>query len=129
MTELRQEIARVLAESLTSTAPDCPHGCRIGGVTPDNHIRISGHVDLNGLATALLPLISKAEQRGAWQSIETAPKDGRTEIIGRDAAGRVRRTWYFAPSSRTQQWVRFEDNVPWKPIHWMPLPPLPTEEE
>ena len=68
----------------------------------------------------------KSSGEMGWMSIETAPKDGNTEIIGMNARGHVHKTWFFAPSSRTQQWVRSYDNVPWQPTHWMPLPASPS---
>lgn len=61
-----------------------------------------------------------------WQPIETAPTDY-TEIIGIDASGQIARTWFFAPSSRTQDWMRcgFGKQKPWHPTHWMPIPASP----
>lgn len=56
-----------------------------------------------------------------WMPIESAPKDG-TEVIGMDARGRVCRMWFFAPSSRTKNWLRFDDAKHFEPTRWMPLP-------
>ncbi|NBJ13299.1 DUF551 domain-containing protein [Microvirga arsenatis] len=73
----------------------------------------------------LAALAAEGQGREGWQDISTAPKDGRAEIIGIDGCGRVYKTWFFAPSGRTQQWLRAHDSVPWHPTHWMPLPAPP----
>lgn len=59
-----------------------------------------------------------------WRGIETAPRE-MTEIIGMAANGFIARTWHFAPSSRTQGWLRqgVRGTAWWLPIGWMPLPP------
>jgi hypothetical protein len=58
-----------------------------------------------------------------WRPIETAPKDY-TEVIGMDERGRIARTWFFAPSSQTQDWLLcgFGKQRPWRPRYWVPLP-------
>ncbi|SHK23731.1 hypothetical protein SAMN02745194_04516 [Roseomonas rosea] len=63
-----------------------------------------------------------------WKPIETAPTDY-TEIIGMDARGHVYRTWWFAPSSMTRDWLRVPGNKEWKPLWWMPLPPPPRSPD
>lgn len=64
-----------------------------------------------------------------WLPIADAPR-GMTEIIGMDAKGLIARTWYFAPSSRTQGWLRQGDRSDfwWEPKFFMPLPPPPSQE-
>ena len=53
-----------------------------------------------------------------WQPIETAPTDY-TEVIGMDASGRIARTWFFAPSSRTRDWLAVGGGrKKWHPIYW-----------
>ena len=56
-----------------------------------------------------------------WQPIETAPTDY-TEVIGINAKGHISRTWFFAPSSRSEYWLKIPNNTKWNPTHWMPLP-------
>lgn len=63
-------------------------------------------------------------ERHGWQPIDTAPTDY-TEVIGIDASGNVARTWFFAPSSRSQYWLKRPRNAKWKPTHWMPIPSAP----
>ena len=60
----------------------------------------------------------RAEERG-WMPIETAPKDG-TEIIGKDARGRIIKTWFHAPWEN--EWKTDALGI-WSPILWIPLPP------
>jgi len=82
-----------------------------------------------------------------WQPIETAPKDGRTLLLGyRNSHGNwrtVRGQWmsedyieefWEEPDNGSPGW--FEDSVeaddvpncwPIEPTHWMPLPPAPKE--
>lgn len=78
---------------------------------------------------SLTTTLEELRRAVGWQPIETAPKDGKTEVIGMNERGHVHKTWFFAPSSRTQQWVRSYDSVPWKPLHWMPLPALHQPNE
>lgn len=53
-----------------------------------------------------------------WQPIETAPTDY-TEIIGMDASGRIARTWFFAPSSTTSDWLAVGGGRrKWHPVYW-----------
>ena len=121
MTELRQEIARALRDSLESTAPDCPHGCRVT-VAPDFNAVIYGHVSLIGLANALLPLISKAEQRGAERMRERAAKvvEEGQETISSTRDGERR---HLTPRAKGNQLgLAFANAI-------RALPPLPTEEE
>ena len=63
-----------------------------------------------------------------WQPIETAPKDY-THVIGIDAKGAIARTWFFAPSSLTQNWLRvgLPGKAVWHPTHWMPIPTPPVQ--
>lgn len=56
-----------------------------------------------------------------WQPIETAPHG--VEIIGEDERGVIERTWYFAPSKTTRDWLKFSNNKPWHPVRWMPAQP------
>ena len=60
-----------------------------------------------------------------WQPIETAPTNY-TEVIGIDASGCIARTWFFAPSSRTQNWMKCGHGrqKPWLPTHWIPMPEM-----
>lgn len=69
-----------------------------------------------------------AEANGGWHPIETAPTNY-TNIIGIDRNGCVAKTWFFAPSSYTRNWMRcgFGKQKPWNPVGWMPLPAAPTE--
>ncbi len=62
-----------------------------------------------------------------WLPIETAPKDY-TQVIGIDAKGTIARTWFFAPSSLTQNWLRvgLPGKAVWHPTHWIPLPAPPS---
>lgn len=55
-----------------------------------------------------------------WQGIATAPTDY-THVIGTDAKGTVSRTWFFAPSSITREWLKVPGGGKWKPLYWMPL--------
>lgn len=59
-----------------------------------------------------------------WRPMEEAPRD-MTEVIGMGADGFIARTWHFAPSSRTQGWLRqgLRGTAWWLPIAWMTLPP------
>jgi hypothetical protein len=66
-----------------------------------------------------------AGELAGWQPINTAPTD-MTEVIGINERGRVYRTWFFAPSSQTRDWLRVPGNAPWRPTHWMPLPKPPA---
>lgn len=67
-----------------------------------------------------------------WLPIEEAAPSLR-EIIGavfRPGATKpaeVSMTWWWAPSSRTQEWQRPTKNGPraWKPTHWIPMPRAP----
>ena len=73
---------------------------------------------------------------GGWRPIETAPKDGRTVIVGRDMGdfGFVRGYGRFegAPGAFRGGWIShgFSEHTGdlglAHPTHWMPLPPPPT---
>jgi hypothetical protein len=56
-----------------------------------------------------------------WLTMDSAPLD-MTQVIGMDLKGAIYRMWFFAPSSRTRNWLRWPGNVRWKPVCWMPLP-------
>jgi hypothetical protein len=67
------------------------------------------------------------EAAGQWTSI--AAHDGTSkEVLGMDAKGHVEKTWYFAPSSSTKNWLRFRGNKPWTPTHWRHLPAPPETD-
>ncbi len=66
-------------------------------------------------------LLCEKERLGAgWLPIETAPTDY-THVIGIDAKGDVSRTWFFAPSSITRNWLKVPGGGKWQPVYWMPL--------
>lgn len=75
---MQDKIRGALTRSLTSTADDCPHGCRVEGLSDDGHAVIYGHVDLNALASAVLAALPKQEEgmvmvpRSALASDETS---------------------------------------------------------
>ena len=58
-----------------------------------------------------------------WLPIESAPHG--VEVIGEDERGVIERTWFFAASKTTQNWLRYSNNKPWHPVRWMPAPPNP----
>lgn len=62
-----------------------------------------------------------------WQDISTAPMD-MTELIGLCGPKDVRLIWFYAPSSRTRNWLDQRGRVV-KPTHWMPLPATPRRSE
>ena len=103
-TTVRDKIERVLEQSY-------------GPFGEGNARRMANHI-VNALPDLTAP---------QWQPIDTAPKDY-TEIIGIDVCGRIAKTWFFAPSSYTRDWMRcgFGKQKPWTPTHWMPLPDAPT---
>jgi hypothetical protein len=68
-----------------------------------------------------------AEARGAWQPIETAPKDGTRVllcVVGTQSAGRDDREYYHMASWGIDHWQPFIPND-W--THWQPLPSPPQE--
>lgn len=89
----------------------------------------------------------QAPQGGGWQPIETAPKDGRTMLLGCSNSHKKWRTmrgqWmseayidenWEDPDDATPGWyetVVEGDDIPncWyiTPTHWQPLPAAPTE--
>src|SRR5688572_22934538 len=62
-----------------------------------------------------------AQQDGAWQSIETAPKDG-SEVLVSDC-GLVRVG--FWDQARGGVWSKWPGRENIKPTHWQPLPAPP----
>jgi|GEM_PF-3018392 len=91
--------------------------------------------------------ISRLREFGQWQPIDTAPKDGRTVLLGyfnaHDKWRTLRAQWmtqeeideWEDPDSFAPGW--FETSVeaddapscwPTSPTHWMPLPPAPEKE-
>jgi hypothetical protein len=56
-----------------------------------------------------------------WQPMDTAPRNG-TSVLGIDAKGRTRKIWWFAPSSRTQNWFNCETQAKFYPVGWIPWP-------
>ncbi len=70
----------------------------------------------------------RASQGPGWQSIESAPKDGRDILLagGGTGSGQWRRVGYWA--RRVEVWS-IDCVVPLsEPTHWMPLPPVPSLE-
>lgn len=69
-----------------------------------------------------------------WQPIETAPKDG-TRILATGDGTTVVTLWGKANHVPLYSWLLLdvpydpEDYDFWKPTHWQPLPPPPTEQE
>lgn len=105
---LRAKLAEVQAEIRVTHA--CNRGLvRLNEATQDRADR----------AEAALAAQIEAD---AWQPIDTAPTDY-THVIGIDAKGCVARTWFFAPSSLTRQWLRvgLPGKAVWHPTHWKPL--------
>jgi hypothetical protein len=60
-------------------------------------------------------------QWDGWQPIETAPKDG-TVIIARNRVYDVQETWWFRPSSRTENWLKRGGKV-FHPVDWLCISP------
>lgn len=60
-----------------------------------------------------------------WQTMETAPKDGRTVLTYVAGLGMGQMTLYFMDG----YWREQANGMGLKidPTHWMPLPPSPTE--
>lgn len=87
------------------------------------------------------------EPVAGWQSIETAPKDGRTMLVGyfnSNGKWRTMRGRWYSQETIEDEWedpdlagegwyetVVESDDYPncwWtEPTHWMPLPPAPTK--
>lgn len=61
-----------------------------------------------------------------WQPISTH-NGGTKEVLGINAQGDIRKIWFFAPSSNTQNWLTM-DQKKWNPTHWMPLPEPPSPQ-
>lgn len=66
----------------------------------------------------------------AWQPIETAPKDGDTEVLIYGALGTIKVAWY---SGGEWKWEYDNDmtygSTVYRPTHWMPLPEPPDGEQ
>jgi hypothetical protein len=64
-----------------------------------------------------------------WQPIETAPKDGLTDILMFQNGGIYMATWSrLGPLPNTKfGWVS-NTGYQLEPTHWMPLPPCPAEK-
>ena len=98
----------------------------------DSDVIRSAAAAITTLRAQLAEVIARAEQAeaeraaqieaDAWQPIETAPTDY-THVIGIDAKGCIARTWFFAPSSLTREWLRIglPGKAIWHPTHWKPL--------
>lgn len=66
-----------------------------------------------------------------WQSIETAPKDGRRILLGYADSYAEEGCWRPACAMGSAGWYSSSD-MPYTnvkhPTHWMPLPPPPVDE-
>lgn len=97
-------------------------------------------IAVGAISVELSALSTQAELLKAceWQPIETAPKDG-TAFVGsngkyayRTMLGRYYVKWPHEEGGPTyaEKWNKETgDSVyPWKPTHWMPLPPCPNQD-
>lgn len=65
----------------------------------------------------------RAQVAWAWRPIDTAPKDGRTVLLGRIGATRAYTGEYVTAGA--SGWWRDTHGQQREPTHWMPMPPTP----
>ncbi len=134
-------------------APDLAKAAKLleaGGMTLDaisadamRHIAKTMHADFADCRAAIAAL--QAEPQG-WMPIETAPKDGRSMLLGypnRAGKWRTVRGQWFSDAEIAETWEEegaegwYETSVEcedlpncWsiEPTHWMPLPAAPPKD-
>lgn len=89
---------------------------------PSNILHVDDEADMNA---ALCELRSR-RAADAWRPIETAPKDGRSILLGRVGATRAYTGEYVTAGS--SGWWRDTHGQQREPTHWRPIPPPPSKE-
>ena len=95
---------------------------------------VNGEAELQALCDMALAHLAAAQQRGAWQPIESAPRDG-TQILGRvDYTDQMWTVVYlggFHPNSPGKHvWRDAFSKLPVQSFEsWMPLPAAPVNKE
>lgn len=64
-------------------------------------------------------------QKGQWQPIETAPKDG-SDFLAYEKGYGINTTWWDSKHDGGSGGFR-NPHHGWRPTHWMPLPESPGE--
>lgn len=59
--------------------------------------------------------------------MESAPID--MQLLGMDGSGRVRRMYFYNPSSRTAEWRCWDSDKLFVPVWWFFLPVLPPTQQ
>ncbi|KAB2918479.1 MAG: hypothetical protein F9K29_07885 [Hyphomicrobiaceae bacterium] len=65
--------------------------------------------------------VPNAGAAAGWQLMELRP-EVQTEIVGMDAAGRIRAIQFVEPLSDAARWLTIDDQDDFVPVFWMPLP-------
>ena len=96
------------------------------------HVKDTQCVDIDDVVYTALDIyaglnalwLSMQELGDNWLPIETAPKDGQRVLTCKPRAGKFKiNIAYFSHGKFVA-----ENNIYWKPTHWMPLPPPPEDK-
>lgn len=99
--------------------PDDTKGVIKFGRTTDYSLNLG---DLRRAQSALAALERAGKQEG-WQTIDKAPKDGTCVLT---TNGKNRRIESFPTDPEYERLWAWVSDAPWRPTHFMELPPLPA---
>lgn len=136
LAEARREMRQHVQQRISTRCPSCGHQSLFIG--------LGGHLTCSwldckdpGIERAIEKLKASPPAPSGWQPIETAPKD-RTRIIlyqpdgmwrgrGRHRGAAITVGYWHQPANPEAAgfWVGCGA---FRPTHWMPLPPAPTQE-